>query len=241
MRAIGFFLLLAAWPTWTLAEVKTKVREDGIPFIYNESSEQRGVRLSSHLRQVSRQDLQDLIVRHAGRQRLSQRLVQAVIQVESGYNPNARSQKGAMGLMQLMPGTASMLAVADPYDPGENIRGGTDYLRSMLDRFGDLQLALAAYNAGPGAVERHRGIPPYQETQRYVERVLALLLDEVPLRSGQERSTSTRVLTPPAPGAPASAFAPKKELEPGPKIYVSRGTGNKIVMTTTPPARKRLP
>lgn len=120
-------------------------------------------------------ELEPVIARHADSQQLDPKLVRALIQVESGYNPSAVSRKGAVGLMQLMPTTASLLAVSDPYDPDENVRGGTAYLRRMIDRFqGRLELAVAAYNAGPGAVERHGGIPPYRETRDYVRRVLAL-------------------------------------------------------------------
>ncbi|MBI5443676.1 MAG: lytic transglycosylase domain-containing protein [Deltaproteobacteria bacterium] len=114
----------------------------------------------------------DVARREASRRRLDPLLVKAVIQIESGEDPSATSPKGAKGLMQLMPSTAQMLGVEDPYEPKANIRGGVQYLSAMLERFGRLDLALAAYNAGPGAVERFRGIPPYRETRNYVTRVL---------------------------------------------------------------------
>jgi soluble lytic murein transglycosylase-like protein len=115
----------------------------------------------------------DLIVEHAKAQNLRPDLVRAVVQVESGYNARAVSPKGAMGLMQLMPTTARQLGVRAPFDPEENIRGGTTYLRQLLERFdGSEELALAAYNAGPMAVDRYGNkIPPYQETRNYVRKV----------------------------------------------------------------------
>jgi len=113
----------------------------------------------------------EIIDRVASEQQVPAGLVRAVIQAESNYQERARSRKGAMGLMQLMPETARQYAVADPYEPRSNIEGGIRYLRSLLDRF-ELPLALAAYNAGEAAVRRFGGIPPYPETRAYVARVL---------------------------------------------------------------------
>jgi soluble lytic murein transglycosylase-like protein len=114
-----------------------------------------------------------IIEQAAQRHRVDPRLVHAVITVESRYRANARSRKGAMGLMQLMPATARELQVADPYDPVANIEGGVRHLRQLLDRF-EVPLAVAAYNAGAGAVRRFGGVPPFRETQNYVRQVLRL-------------------------------------------------------------------
>jgi soluble lytic murein transglycosylase-like protein len=115
------------------------------------------------------------IEEHSAAHRVRPELVRAVIQVESAYNPRARSNKGAMGLMQLMPETAADLGVTNAYDPEQNIRGGVAYLRQLLDKFGgNEELALAAYNAGPGAVTKYGdAIPPYRETRQYVDKVRA--------------------------------------------------------------------
>ena len=104
-------------------------------------------------------------------------LVKAVIAAESLFDTDAVSRKGAQGLMQLMPTTASKLGVADPFSADQNVRGGVRYLREMLDRYGDMRRALAAYNAGPKAVDRYHGIPPYPETRAYVQRVMTYYRD----------------------------------------------------------------
>jgi hypothetical protein len=101
-------------------------------------------------------------------------LVRALIQVESNYKPRARSPKGAMGLMQLMPSTARTYNVRNPFDPKTNIEAGIKHLKSLIDRFNGVKLALAAYNAGEGAVEKFNGVPPYRETKSYVSKILAL-------------------------------------------------------------------
>jgi soluble lytic murein transglycosylase-like protein len=114
---------------------------------------------------------QALITAAADKYRLDPRLLASVIRAESNFGPRARSRKGAMGLMQLMPRTARQYAVDDPYDPAANIDAGARHLRTLLDRF-DLPVALAAYNAGEGAVQRFGGVPPYAETRAYIRRIL---------------------------------------------------------------------
>jgi soluble lytic murein transglycosylase-like protein len=117
--------------------------------------------------------LEDIITPAAAKYGVAPELVAAVIWAESSGDPNARSRRGARGLMQLMPRTAKELGVARILDPRENVEGGTRYLRQMLDAHeGDVSLALAAYNAGPDAVRRYRGVPPYRETREYVGRVI---------------------------------------------------------------------
>lgn len=117
----------------------------------------------------------EIIDRVAAEQGVNAKLVRALVQVESAYQPRARSPKGAMGLMQLMPSTARQYSLADPYDPASNIEAGIKHLKSLLQRFPkSIALALAAYNAGEGAVTRFNGIPPYAETRNYVSRILSL-------------------------------------------------------------------
>lgn len=126
-------------------------------------------------------------------------LLAALVRQESNFNPNARSPAGAIGLTQLMPGTAASLGVTDPTDPVQALDGGAKYLRQQLDRFGgDERLALAAYNAGPGAVQRFGGVPPYAETQNYVKKVLAY---------AQEYRASAGAALPATPAATAMQLA----------------------------------
>jgi Soluble lytic murein transglycosylase and related regulatory proteins (some contain LysM/invasin domains) len=132
-----------------------------------------GRRSSSNLERVVDSDYDGYIQNASGRYNIDPDLIRAVIKAESDFKVSARSNKGAMGLMQLMPDTARLHNVSDAYNPGENVEGGARHLRMLLDRYqGDLELSLAAYNAGSAAVEKHRGIPPFPETREYVRRVL---------------------------------------------------------------------
>jgi soluble lytic murein transglycosylase-like protein len=157
---------------------------------------------------ISARRLAEVVEAEAAANAVDPDLVRAVIRVESGYDPAALSRKGAIGLMQLMPSTAAVLDV-DPWDPEENVAGGTRYLRQMLDRFGELELALAGYNAGPEAVERYAGVPPYDETREYVRRVLASYA-----------------------GLPVYELAPAPEI--GRKVRVARDGRGRLVLTTDP-------
>lgn len=125
---------------------------------------------------VNPAEYDQIIATCASKYGVNQSLIKAVIHAESGYNPNAVSRKGASGLMQLMPGTARSLKVSNSFDPKDNVEGGVKYLRFLLDTFrGDVSLAVAAYNAGLNKVARYGGIPPYNETRTYVNRVLSYM------------------------------------------------------------------
>ena len=122
---------------------------------------------------TTKAEIANLIDKYSEAHNLDADFVKAVVQQESGFNPNATSKCGAMGLMQLMPATAKSLGVTNAFNPEQNINGGVKYLKTLLDRFnGNKILALAAYNAGPNAVDKHNGIPPYKETQNYVRNIL---------------------------------------------------------------------
>ncbi|MEM6794225.1 MAG: lytic transglycosylase domain-containing protein [Acidobacteriota bacterium] len=223
---------LVAAPRAADAEIHVKTLEDGTQLVYNETPVQRARRHSGRLQPPPTADLGRMIRHHAFKQGLSPRLVQAVIQVESGYNPKALSSKGAMGLMQLMPGTASILGVRDPWNSDQNIWGGARYLREQLERFGQLELALAAYNAGPTAVARHGGIPPYAETQRYVEKVLGLYHKSPPslVQDHARQEAKRRARTRDTQERARKAAAPQ-----GSEVFVTRDKNNRIIFTTRPP------
>jgi soluble lytic murein transglycosylase-like protein len=213
LRALAWMTLASIPALAAAGDVRAVVGASGRIVIVNENAVQRTRRLSAKLVALPDTSLEPMIARHSGNQNLDPRLVRALIQAESGYNVKAVSNKGAIGLMQLMPGTASELNIRNPYDPDQNIQGGTMYLRQMLDHFaGKVELAIAAYNAGPGAVEKHRGIPPFAETRDYVKRVLALW-----------RGADF--------GLPAAAtiMLPGNTRKP----YLIRGPNNRLVLTTS--------
>lgn len=202
-------LLLVA--TAMTAQVTLSRAEDGTRMLTNDSRTRPWRDPGSRWMDQRRQDLDEVVERLAVRARLDPDLVHSVIQVESGYDVFALSRKGAMGLMQLMPSTASDLRVADPWNAEQNVDGGTRYLGRLMEMFDRrLEWALAGYNAGPEAVRRYQGIPPYPETQEYVRRVLALYNGQVP-----------------SPPAAARVGRP---------VYLQRTPEGGLIMTTTPPA-----
>lgn len=158
------------------ADVRLMVRRDGKKVIYNVGSYGRGSDYSWLAKQRNRRTRFDAMIdRYANEYNVDPVLVRAVIQVESDFNPNCVSNKGARGLMQLIPETARRYGVKSIFDPEENIRGGVRYLADLMSMFNnDLHRALAAYNAGEGAVNRFGGIPPYEETTTYVKRALTV-------------------------------------------------------------------
>ena len=154
------------------AEPAAATAETGFPAALERAT---GARQSSA---APSQGYDGLIRAASQRYGVDERLIRTVIRAESDFDPRCVSHAGAKGLMQLMPENCAELGVSDPFDPAQNIDGGVRHLKQMLDGFSRLDLALAAYNAGPGAVRRYGGIPPYRETQAYVSRVLNWLNEE---------------------------------------------------------------
>jgi len=176
---LGVTLLVLASHALAGNRIFTFTDEDGVTHFTNVPRDQRYRPLDDsdtgrfRMQRVPRQWIYDGLIGLTAREhQLQPALVKAVIAAESNFDPDAVSRKGAQGLMQLMPETAAALGVADPLHPLENVRGGSRYLRLMIDRYGDLERALAAYNAGPTAVDHYGGVPPYPETRDYVRRVL---------------------------------------------------------------------
>ncbi len=173
----GLLGLGLIWPSFCPAEVYKFVDENGVTHFTNVADKRHTFVLKDkwvRFRLGADFDKYDPAIREASkRYGVDYALVKAVIKAESNFDPEAVSRAGAKGLMQLMPGTAKALGVNDSFHPGENIEGGVRYLRYLLDLFnGNLQLALAAYNAGEEAVFQYQGVPPYPETRTYVQRVL---------------------------------------------------------------------
>jgi len=232
-RLLPAALLALATTSAADAQVQVRTLDDGTHLIFNESTVERQRRQSHQLLPVPKAELRLLIDRYARFFGLAPQLVQAVVQAESGYNVKALSSKGAMGLMQLMPGTAALLGVSNAWDPQQNVRGGSAYLAQQLERFGSVRLAVAAYHAGPNAVAKYNGVPPYPDTQEYVERVLSLYQQNPPEAAVDLARDRAR--------AHAEADRRHKEVlakvQPaaGSKVYLQRDAGGQLLLTNTPP------
>lgn len=175
---LQFLFFLVATPCLARADIFTYIDGDGVIHFTNvPTSNNCRVFIKENKGKIKRYSVPDrydhFISAAAENHGVSFSLLKAVIKAESDFDPMAVSPKGAVGLMQIMPENFQLLNVSDPYDPWENIMGGAEYLRYLLDTFdGELSLALAAYNAGPTRVQRCKGIPPIRETEQYVQRVM---------------------------------------------------------------------
>lgn len=177
--AVAVFLALTSFPL--SAEIYSYVDKNGVLHFSNVPTSRQyryiGPEFSSNRYNTfprgTADDYDHIIIQASKLYDIRFELIKAIIRVESNFNPNAVSPKGALGLMQLMPSNVELLNVRNPFDPHENVMAGTRFFRQLLERYNsDLSLSLAAYNAGPGAVDRHRNIPPYRETRDYVDKVL---------------------------------------------------------------------
>jgi soluble lytic murein transglycosylase-like protein len=181
LLAVSFSFVVNGLPSTADADIFVRTHQDGHKeftnrpsgpgwiFHMNESGYEPMVQFSKEGKPKS---IDEIVTEIAKEFAIDASLVKAIITAESNCNPLAQSPKGAQGLMQLMPATAKGLKVEKPFDPRENIIGGVKYIKGLMASYGDLRLALAAYNAGPGAVQKYSGIPPYRETINYVEKVI---------------------------------------------------------------------
>ena len=208
------------------AGVHLTVRPDGTKVIYNDEVDSRRYRpvLMSDgwlVHRLHRPCAYDGLIREAAlAHEMDPQLVKSVMLVESGFNPAARSRKGALGLMQLMPATARMFGVQNAFDARDNVFGGTRYLTYLLNLYkGDLESTLAAYNAGEGAVEKYRGIPPYDETLLYVHKTLTAYYGKPYLGGGFGRAFTSR-------------YRLLADLSPGNPVRVIRDSENRAILTT---------
>ena len=218
-----FALLIAASAS---ANVHLTTRPDGTKVIYNDDVDTRRykpIQMSDNwlaARRARPCPFDDLIRDAAAAHAMDPQLLKSVMLVESGFNPAALSRKGARGLMQLMPATARLYGVRDIQDTRDNINGGARYLNYLLNLYnGDLENALAAYNAGEGAVQKYGGIPPYDETVLYVHKTLTAYYGKPYLGGGFGRATTQR-------------FKLLADVSEGKPVRVDRDADNRIVLTT---------
>ena len=226
MKRLLLFLVAAGFASSALARVHVTVRSDGSKMIYNDEVDSRRYRpvqmsdswLVARLRRPCAYD--GAINKVAAANLLDPALVKSVMLVESGFNPRAVSRKGARGLMQLMPKTALAYGVRNIFDAEENILGGAKYITYLLNLYhGDLESALAAYNAGEGAVDRYAGVPPYDETQDYVRKTLTAYYGKPYLGGGFGRAFTGR-------------YRQLENLAPGRPVHVERDANNNLLLTT---------
>lgn len=202
LHLISALVFLMAWAAPLRAEKIVAMVDDHGHTIYvnatDDAGDGRAGRSYRPVRSLSAlppAEVDKVVVKAAAAKQVDPKLVHSIIQVESGYNPNAVSNKGAMGLMQLIPGTAKRFGVENPFDPVQNVQGGVSYLKYLLDMFkGDVTLSLAAYNAGENSVLRSGGVPAFRETQDYVRKVNSLYGSDI--SAGEAASKTTK---PPQP------------------------------------------
>ncbi|MGH7397151.1 MAG: lytic transglycosylase domain-containing protein, partial [Candidatus Rokuibacteriota bacterium] len=231
--ALGLTVLVVAGTPWTPSDVAEHTA--ALTEVTEETADTSADEIDASAPEYDLAAIPDHIKAAAERYQLSEQLIRAVISVESNFDHAAVSHKGARGLMQLMPKTAALIGVRDPHDPDENIDAGASHLRAMLDTFkGNLPLALAAYNAGEQHVVRHRGIPPFPETRRFVARVL---------RKMGDKKGAAKVLARPVPAPRWISRTPRRP----PKVHLVSAPPSRpapappTMIAPTPRAAERAP